>query len=184
MKKIIFLICSCLLLALPVYAKDAAKKDRQSDTWLEAKLDTTYMLNRHMILSGVKTDVRNQTAYLTGTVDSEVKKELAEQIAKSIDGMKGVENNIQVAKENTDKSNSNSFSKLIGDLSTTASVKTKLIANSEVNGFDINVESNGNTVTLLGEVESDIQRDLAEQIALNTDGVTTVNNKLQVNAKN
>ncbi|MEZ4753983.1 MAG: BON domain-containing protein [Bdellovibrionota bacterium] len=184
-KLLVLLVTACVLVASPAFAADRSmtnKNDAEySDTWLEAKLDTTYTFNSHLALADIDTDVREQTAYLTGSVNSEVKKDLAGEIAKSIKGMKAVDNKIVVKNDSKVRENdSNSFSRTVSNLTTTASVKTKLIADSNINGFDINVDTNGSQVTLKGEVETSEQSALAEQLAMNTDGVNKVRNELKI----
>ncbi len=118
-----------LLVTQPVLAltdRDA-KNEQNSDTWLEAKLDTTIALNRYLSLRDIDTDVRNQTAYLTGTVKTNVEKELAAEISKSIDGIKNVDNKIVVDQAKAEKSsksasNERSFGQVVSDLSTTANM--------------------------------------------------------------
>lgn len=66
------------------------------------------------------------------------------------------------------------------DTAITAAVKSKLLANSSTSGMDIHVETNHGVVTLSGTVRSDAEKNLAERIARNTDGVTDVTNNLKV----
>lgn len=66
------------------------------------------------------------------------------------------------------------------DTSITAAVKAKLLANSSTSGMDIHVTTNHGVVTLSGTVSSDAERQLAERIARDTDGVTDVTNNLNV----
>jgi len=54
------------------------------------------------------------------------------------------------------------------------------LLNTELNNFRIDTAVNGGVVTLTGMVGSEVQKDLAEEIAVNLDGVTSVNNMLTV----
>jgi len=54
--------------------------------------------------------------------------------------------------------------------------------NRHLNPFEINVDVEGNGVTLSGEVEEAIDKELAEQIALGVDGIDKVDNKIAVNS--
>lgn len=54
--------------------------------------------------------------------------------------------------------------------------------NRHLNPFEINVDVEGNSVTLSGEVEEAIDKELAEQIALGVDGIDKVDNKIAVNS--
>jgi osmotically-inducible protein OsmY len=52
--------------------------------------------------------------------------------------------------------------------------------NRHLNPFDLEVTVEGDTVTLSGTVDDAVKKDLAEQIALATDGVESVNNEISV----
>ena len=174
-----------LLIASAFCASTALAKppiEELSDTWLEAKLDTTITLNRHLDTSGIDTDVEGQVAHLTGTVESDIERELAEEIALSIEGMKDVKNEIRVEKRKPGmvERNVNAFSNSVRELTTTASIKAAFLANEHLDGLDIDIDTSGETVTLKGNVASDKAKELAGKIAQNTDGVETVVNNLRV----
>ncbi|MCB0358318.1 MAG: BON domain-containing protein [Bdellovibrionales bacterium] len=166
----------------------AQNNEEHSDLWLESKLDTTLALNRYLSLFDIDTDVKNGVAYLSGTVESDVNKDLAGEVARSIDGIRAVENNITVSKEDgmaakrrmSREDGDRSFSQRIDDLTTTAAVKTELLANANVSGLNIDVDTMNGHVTLKGTVDSKEERALAEQITKNTAGVRDVDNNLKV----
>lgn len=62
----------------------------------------------------------------------------------------------------------------------TMKIQAKYAADDVVKGHDIDVDTQGGTVTLKGHVESDAQRQSAERIARETDGVTRVVNELMI----
>jgi hypothetical protein len=64
------------------------------------------------------------------------------------------------------------------DATLTAKVKTALSLNRNVPATNINVDSEGDVVTLRGEVPNEQARSLAEQIARDTPGVREVHNHL------
>lgn len=57
-------------------------------------------------------------------------------------------------------------------------VEMALLLNRHLNSFKIDTDVESSVVTLKGKVKSDIDMDLAEQIALGVDGVSTVENEL------
>lgn len=69
----------------------------------------------------------------------------------------------------------------IDDAAITTTVKGKLLAADDLNGTDISVDTEQGVVTLRGRVPSDTARNRAVDIALNVDGVLTVDNRLTVN---
>lgn len=62
----------------------------------------------------------------------------------------------------------------------TAKVKTALLADSDVKGLDVKVETTNGVVTLSGAVDNQTQIDKAVDIARKTEGVTNVTNQLTI----
>lgn len=190
-----------MVLAAVVVAYSAAvladAKDRGSDIWLESKLATTYLLNEYLNPFRLDVEVDDGVAYLSGTVDSDVAKDLAIEIAKGTEGIREVKSNIDVKKEVNKaqasagsrpdnasparaQDDGNDFFRTVTDATITAAVKSKLLWNDNTEGLNINVDTTRGTVTLKGEVPSKANKDLAEQIARNTNGVQKVENQLQI----
>lgn len=175
--------------------RDVAAGDKQAqadtkqafrDAWLQGKLEGALALNRHLNPFTIDTEVASGVATLSGHVESDIDRELAGEVAKSIDGITHVENKLEVkAKDGAPGSTSKttgeySWSQRVDDLTTTASVKSKLLTNREVKGLDINVTTKNDIVSLEGNVSSDEERNLAELVAKNTEGVKEVANKIKV----
>ena len=76
-----------------------------------------------------------------------------------------------------------SVDKYTGDAATTTRVKTALALNKQVSAFDIHVETSNNNVTLTGQVPTDNDRRVAEEIVRGTKGVATVANNVKVDPK-
>lgn len=151
-----------------------------ADTWAEASITTAYTLNEHLNPFEVEVDVRGGTAFLTGTVESGIEKDLAEQIALGVDGVTRVDNRLVVA---TDAPRSRATSRLatsVNDATVTARVKSKLLWNQSTSGTDIKVTTAGGEVKLTGEVKTPAERDLVRRITMNTDGVRTIDDQLKV----
>ena len=62
----------------------------------------------------------------------------------------------------------------------TAKIKSKMALDDTVEAFDINVDTDGGTVTLRGTVESTVQQQRAVELARETEGVTSVVDQLIV----
>jgi len=194
MKKIINIIIAVFLAlsigSTVVVAEDVKKNQiEHSDIWLQSKLVTTYILNRHLSIFDIDTDVKEQVVYLAGTVDSAIDRDLAGEVAKSIEGVKSVQNNLVVATQKRPRVATNndqidrSFGQQITDMTTTALLKTKLLTNKNVSGLNISIDTFNNIVTLKGDVESDEESALAEEFAKNTNDVEEVRNMLKVVTK-
>lgn len=73
-----------------------------------------------------------------------------------------------------------SMSSQMSDASITTSVKSKLIASSEVKGRDVDVNTEEGVVYLMGRVANSAEKSAAERIARNCEGVRNVVNHLSV----
>lgn len=71
-----------------------------------------------------------------------------------------------------------SGSEIIADTATTTKVKSALLAEKDVNSFDIKVETFNGTVQLTGFVDSQWQIDKAVAVTTGVDGVQQVKNDL------
>lgn len=152
------------------------------DAWLKGKIESAFLFNRHLNPFDIAITVQDSHAILSGTVNTDIEKNLAEEIAKDIDGVSKVTNEIKVDKD-FDKSKSVNNSKYLqywDDVTTTAIVKTKLLMNTNVSGLKIDVTTTANVVTLTGTVSSGSEKDLIIQIVENTDGVSEVVDKIVV----
>jgi osmotically-inducible protein OsmY len=152
----------------------------------ETQIWTTYALNPHLRASDLQVSVRQGKATLSGNVEEGVNKELAEEIALGVTGVKAVENNIKVATDFVapDTSLSRSYGETIDDSTITAVVKSKLAWSKYTNGLTTKVVTKLGRVTLTGSADSAESRDLAGRLAQNSRGVVAVDNQLLVgNAK-
>lgn len=172
------------------YEHDGDKSSAIRDAWLHGKLESALLFNEHLNSFAIDTDVRQGTAYLKGVVESDIDKDLAGEIAASIDGVSDVRNELVVDKDKAtmamdddDVRDRKGFKKSVLDATLTARVKTKLLLNSNTEGTDIDVDSSDGVVTLSGSVDSDQERDLAVQIAKNTEGTMSVNDNLAIDAE-
>ncbi len=157
------------------------------DAWLQGKLETIYALNKHLNPFTIDTEIRHGDAYLNGIVESKVHKDLAGELAASIEGINHVENKLQIERKiagipENKPDNKRDFSQVVEDVTTTASVKSKLIfgVNLEGNALKINVDTLNGIVTLHGNVDSAAVKDLAGSAAENVSSVREVHNNLKV----
>lgn len=167
------------------------------DAWITGKVETVMLLNGHLNNFAIDTDTDNGKVTLTGAVESEVDRELAGALASGIEGVTSVDNQLVVdsdkammASKERDKAyegnqryedrEGRTFGTWVDDATTTAAVKSKLLANSETKGLEIDVDTRGDIVTLSGRVQSDEVKQLAQQIAKNTGDVADVRNNLVV----
>lgn len=147
----------------------------------EGSVWTAFAFNRHLSPFSLNVDVEGSVATLTGTVENEVKRELAEQVALGIEGIETVDNRIRVDPGVRPRLVSvAAVDERLDDATVEARVKSKLLWNTRTEGLDIGVESREGLVTLSGESASAQARELAGKLAASTEGVERVDNAIRV----
>jgi hyperosmotically inducible protein len=122
----------------------------------------------------IEVDNRKGVVQLNGFVDSSAARMRAAEIAKNVSGVVEVQNNLEV------KSSERTAGKTIDDAAITAKVKTALIADSTTKAHQINVTTNKGQVQLSGFVDSAAAREQAAKLALQVNGVVSVQNNIDV----
>jgi hyperosmotically inducible protein len=192
MKRFLALAATTLVASIFAFPAPTLEKEgnngktpaQSSDTWLKAKLLTTYTLNQYLNPFDIHVEVNNGVVTLSGKVDSGVEEDLAVEIAKGTTGVKEVQDELVVQSEAKAPPNEQTgYSQMVKDLTITAMVKSRLLWNRHIEGLYIDVDTNRGVVVLSGRIESAIKRDLAVQIAKNTSGVKKVVDRLEVTGK-
>lgn len=180
MRKSIATIALLALAALPAMGADL--KGEARDAWITGKIETIYLLNAHLNGFGIDTDVKNGAVHLTGKVESSIDRDLAGELARGVDGVASVRNDLVIdAKARQPvKQGERSFADWVDDATTTAEVKSRLLANGNTHALKIDVDTNRDVVTLKGTVSSAEEKQLAEQLARNARDVKDVRNLLAV----
>jgi osmotically-inducible protein OsmY len=172
---------------MAAYAEDGDMSRQLTEARQEGSVWTAFALNRHLSPFSIDVEIDNGVAVLTGEVESEVDRDLAEQVALGVEGIREVDNQLKVEGETADRSTADdsgaAFSTRFNDATTTATVKSKLLWNRNTEGLDINVGTRNGVVTLQGNTDSAESKELAERLARNTEGVRQVDNQLEVNAE-
>lgn len=174
------------LIGLTPFSAFAAEGDASrelSEARQEGSIWTAFALNRHLNPFTLDVDVENGSAKLTGTVENAVERDLAEQIALGIEGVKKVDNQLKLDPAFQAKTSSEpTLAQRFDDATLAATVKSKLLWNSNTEGLDIKVAADNGTVSLTGNAQTAAAKELAGRLADNTDGVRKVNNQLSVSA--
>lgn len=169
----------------------ASTQDAFRDGWLEGKLQSAIVLNRHLNPFNIDISVDNNTAQLEGQVDTAVQKELAMELAMGIEGIDDVDNKLTVDESGADEKSADGatpdarnmasgYEDFVDDAMLKADLKTNLIEAESLSSLDINVDVVQSEVTLTGFVSSAVERDLIETIIENNPDVTGVNNHLKI----
>jgi osmotically-inducible protein OsmY len=115
----------------------------------------------------VKVTVRHGWITLTGTVNWQYQKATAERVVGRLNGVKGVANSIIVRPAAS-----------VGDVR--ANIERAFQRSAEIDARQVQIDTQGGTVTLTGTVQSLSERDEAERAAWAAPGVTHVHDQLVV----
>jgi len=147
----------------------ASSKDKdRSDTWITTKVKLALIADNRT--SGFATDVvtQGQVVTLSGKVDSDEAKTSAESVVKSIEGVKSVNNQLQVVPEEKRKEVNARDEKINDD------IEKALDSDPALQDLSLSVESNAGVITMLGTVETEDQLLKAAEALRKIPGVKSV----------
>jgi hyperosmotically inducible protein len=181
----LILITGMLLPLAATSGSDVVKTVSQDVTAArqESQIWTTYALSPYLRANDLQVSVQDGKATLTGKVEEGISKDLAQQIALGVTGIKEVDNRIVIATNFVPpvQSSARSYGEMIDDATINATVKSKLMWSKYTDGLSMDVDTKSGIVKLQGAADSAAAKDLAGRLAMNTHGVVSVNNKLVVN---
>lgn len=111
---------------------------------------------------------------LNGFVDSDREKMEAARLAKNVNGVMKVENNLEVRKGDR------SAGTVVDDSVITAKVKSALIGDARTKAYQIEVKTNAGEVQLAGFVDDSQAKSAAAELAKSINGVRSVRNEIDV----
>ena len=192
MKRSILSMIVATSLTTAAYAGDMDTDNKwekgAKDAWIDGKAEATLLFNGNLDSFDINTDVKNGNVVLTGKVENSVDKKLEEELVANIDGVTSVDNKLTVVADNDMHSDMSDDmeegveegTSELTDAKIATVIKTRLLMDTDISGFDIDVDVENGVVTLTGEVDSDAERDLAVEIAKNASDVKDVESDLRV----
>ncbi|SDT15841.1 Osmotically-inducible protein OsmY, contains BON domain [Halopseudomonas xinjiangensis] len=176
-------VVGALAVTAGVGAEDADLRQQLTEARQQGSVWTALAVNRNLSPFNIDVDIEGDKAILSGTVDSEVDRELAAQVALEVDGINRVDNQLQVDQQaGRGEERDRGLGGRVDDATLTATIKSKLLWNRRTQGLDIQVDSDDGLVTLTGQVDSEETKELAERIAADTEQAREIRNQLNVNA--
>jgi hyperosmotically inducible protein len=157
----------------------------QTDTGITTSIKSKFAADDTVKASQIDVDTKDKIVTLTGTVDSEIAKNRAMDIARATKGVTRVTDNLMVRSTTAavPPAEPDAQRVVLTDPSITASVKSKMVADPDVGALRIDVDTRDGVVTLTGTVKTRGEKDQALRIARDTDGVKSVVDKLTVRAR-
>jgi hyperosmotically inducible protein len=136
----------------------------------------------------IDVDTTDKVVTLRGEVDTPAARDRAVEVARATSGVRDVVDVLKVAPPAAATSGiaedardaARDAGAMVGDAGITASIKTKMLADTTVGGLKINIDTTEGVVSLTGDVKSAVEKRRAVAIARETDGVKSVNDKLEI----
>ena len=168
--------------------KTATPAIGQPDPWVTAKIQAKYFIDDDVKGRNIDVDTRSGVVTLKGTVASEAERRQAVAIARNTDGVREVTDELRVdaAAADRDRAMTERLPQVPQidrpDPWITMKIQAKYFLDADVKGRQIDVDTRNGLVTLKGTVDTTQQKQEAEQIARETEGVKRVINQLTVRA--
>ena len=170
-------ICGALITGSAYAVSKADEKTPINDTWMTAKTKIALFADPRIKGSEITVETSQGSVIIRGKVDSDAAKQTAEAIAKGIDGVKTVKNELQVvAPAKREAINDR-------DASITMRVIAKIRNDYSLIGAGIHAQTNAGVVSLSGEVSSLLISAQASSTVWQVPGVKSVKNDLTVKEK-
>jgi len=145
------------------------------DVSIATEIDTHLIAEKDMPSRWVSIEVMDGRVILTGYLPSQPHIDRALLIARSVHGVKGIDNQLHIGEP--------SASSLFSDSWITAQVKTKFFNDALVSGVSIHIETVSGKVYLQGFIASEAQRYRAMELTKSVKGVTAIIDLLRLQSQ-
>jgi hyperosmotically inducible protein len=155
--------------------------DKIRETKIAGQAKAALELNRDLAPYSIKVSSPEPgVVVLEGSVPTQELRGRAETVAAAVPDVRQVRNQLQVAPGTQASGDGRTMGENLDDKALQAKLHLAFSLRRELEGTDINVNAYRKEVTLTGEVNSDAQRALADEVAGQTTGVSTVKNEIRV----
>jgi hyperosmotically inducible protein len=156
----------------------------QSDVGITTAVKGRFAADDTVKAYQIDVDTQSGVVTLTGAVESMAAREQAVRLARETEGVAQVVDHLTVdpsatLTERVDDAMTD-VADATSDAALTATIKSKMMADTTVSALQINVDTSDGVVSLSGKVRSAGERDRAIALARGTDGVSSVEDKLVV----
>jgi hyperosmotically inducible protein len=177
------------ILAVLAFAVLSTACSQQADIGITTKVKSLLDSDRAISNSAqIQVTTEKKVVTLAGPVDSPATKAHAVTIAKGVEGVKKVVDNLTVAPASVAAAQPVATEAAPGtatattDTAITQAVKEKLLLQPDTSSGTISVDTHDGVVTLTGTVKSPQEKEQVLQTARNTQGVQRVEDKLSVSS--
>jgi osmotically-inducible protein OsmY len=174
----VFILCTALVVGGAFLTGcQATEKTPITDSYLTSKAKIALFADARVKGRQIVVETTNGQVMLRGKVDSDAARQAAEGIAKGLDGVKSVKNDLEVVAPSAREAVEDK------DETLTAHVKEDMAKDSVLKNADIAVQTNAGVVSLTGEVSNIMTSANASWIAWQVPGVQSVKNDLTLKEK-
>jgi hyperosmotically inducible protein len=165
----------------------------QSDAGITTKVKTELAADDLVKAREINVDTKDRVVTLSGVVERADEEAQAIEIARNTEGVVDVVDNISVSaggeqgaaptSGRTDETLKTPEVEAVTDAGITAKIKAAMLADSDVAGLKIDVDTRDGIVVLTGNVKTPAERDRALQLAKDVENVVRVVDRLTVNPR-
>ena len=155
----------------------ADEKTPMNDAWITAKTKIALFADSRVKGSEINVETAQGGVMIRGKIDSDAAKQAAEGIAKGVDGVKTVKNDLQVVAPSKREAMDDK------DDAITARVHEHMEKDAHLKKAGIHAQTNAGVVSLSGEVQDLMTSAEASSSAWQVPGVKAVKNDLTVKEK-
>ncbi|MCH8550400.1 MAG: BON domain-containing protein [Natronospirillum sp.] len=165
----------------------AATASEASDDQIKGRVEAALMLSPVLSGRNITVEISEGMVTLSGVIGNSTERDLAQQVAASMPGVEGVEEDLELQQGNDASPDATQSAQLRESAFfdwQQAHIATKLrqeFADSPaIEGEDITFMLDGETLVLEGEVDTELERMVATQLSQRLDEVSVVDNRLNV----
>jgi len=160
-----------LAVMLGIVLAGTSVRASETDDRIQSSAKDSYVFRTQLKDDSINVNSNNGSVTLTGTVENESHKGLAQETVTNLPGVKNVDNQL-VIKGDQPAENSDGW---IG-----MQVKSSLFFNRNVSAVNTEVDVTNGVVTLKGPADSQAQKDLTGEYAKDINGVKSVDNQMTI----
>lgn len=147
-----------------------------ADAWLATKVRTALRYHRNVDESTIQVEAQDGVVTLRGQAGSAAHRTLAWDIAKEVDGVRDVKNEIAVVTNPPSKT----LAETIDDASITAQVKAVLLAHRGTHMLATKVRTDRGLVAIGGNAENAAEKELVTRLVSDVRGVKRIDNRMKI----
>lgn len=116
------------------------------DSIISSTIKTKMIADEFVKARNIDVDVLNGIVYLLGVVESASQKRMAADVARGVEGVRGIENQLVVGKTTAGQ--------ILNDTVLTSKIKTRLLREPDITSTNVDVDTYNNVVSLTGIIKS------------------------------